>query len=290
MGAKPSKENKDLSSRTDLALLPDGTTLTDSVSIGRSGREWHLPIEAKLNRQNASTRCSAAQVTTYYGADTIVRLTCEFLGKHAPETYTKLYAELQNLFPTHSEFPEACRAARDGIRPFKQPDHFDQTLQTHEQRSSYKASFSIVVPEIGPDHWAYKRHATVGNYCTDKSGPRGELVSAEVQQDVASIKHYLTCYKALAEEVRGKTLWKATRHAAQRDPYFTCMEICIGELQTPSHFLSLVHYGMGLHMMYESSMAWKRRDFPKRVPQELISALKESFKTLAKLYREDFCP
>jgi hypothetical protein len=130
MRAKPSKDNKDLSSRSDLALLPDGTTLTDSVSIGRSGREWHLPIEAKLNRQNASPRCSAAQVTTYYGADTIVRLTCEFLRKHAPESYTKLYAELQNLFPTQSEFPEACRDARDGIRPFKQPGYFEQTLQT----------------------------------------------------------------------------------------------------------------------------------------------------------------
>ena len=289
MGAKPSKENGRLAPNGDTARIPDKTVLTDSISKGRTGREWHLPFEAALDRKAISPSSSAVQIVGYRTEDTVVRLTCEFLRKHTPETYKKLYEQLQSHLPTHPDFPEARRAARDAVKPSQQSGDIEKTSRVDKELFSKKASFTITVPELGSDHWAYKRHTNIGNYCTEKSGARQDLMTREGAQDIESIKHYLTCYQALAHEVRGRTLWEATRHAALRDPYLTCMEICVGELQIPSHFLSFVHYGMGLHMMYELSMPWKENAFPKQVPRELISALRESFKSLAQLYREDFC-
>jgi hypothetical protein len=289
MGVKSSKEMGGLISSGDLARVPDKTILTDSISTGRTGREWHLPFEAVLDRKAASARSSAVQIAAYRGEDSIARLTCEFLRKHAPDTYKTLYEQLQSHLPTHPEFPETRRAARDGVPPSERRNNSDKPSGVDNKKFSKQARFEITVPELGPDHWAYKRHANIGNYCTEKSGARHDLIALEGAQDIESIKHYLTCYQALAQEVHGQTLWKATRHAAVRDPYLTCMEICVGELQIPSHFLSLVHYGMGLHMMYELSMPWEESAFPKRVPRKLISALRESFESLAQLYREDFC-
>lgn len=289
MGAKSSKETKSLTTGKDTATLPNGTVLTERVSVGRTGREWHLPFEVKLDRTATSDRSSAVQVSWYRSEDSIVRMTCEFLRTNDPKTYHELHKHLKSHLPTHPDFPEDRRVARDAVAPL--PPEASTLRAPREQTTppSKSASFSITIPDIGPNHWAYKRHSTVGNYCSEKSGNKDEMIDLEVAQDVKAITRYLKLYQELTESVRGKNLWKATRYAAVRDPYLTCLEICVGELQTPSHFLALVHYGMGLHMMYEWNLPWDKRDFPKKVPRELASALRQSFRTLARLYREDFC-
>jgi hypothetical protein len=66
------------------------------------------------------------------------------------------------------------------------------------------------------------------------------------------------------------------------------MELCVGELQIPSHFLSLIHYGIGLHFMHEQSLPWDRKLWRNYSHKQLHETLKESFRELARLYREDF--
>lgn len=289
MGTKQGNENKTANASLSTLSVPNGTVLTERISVGRTGREWHLPFEAIFDRTKISERSSAVKVEKYFTEDVIARMTCEFLRKHAPEVYRALYTELKSYYPTHPKYPESHRAARDGVKPFPAASSNAAATTDSKKTLGRQAPFTFEVPKLGRDHWAYVCHKTLGNYCDEKSGDEKKLKKAEVKQDTESITGYLEAYRELAKDVRGRNLCKATREALTRSPYLTCMELCVGELHIPSHFLAFVHYGIGLQIMYELSMPWDKRDFPKAVPRKLVSALRESFRTIARLYREDFC-
>jgi hypothetical protein len=152
-----------------------------------------------------------------------------------------------------------------------------------------KAPCTIRVPEISKSHWAYQRHYNAGNYITAGSGEPQALAEAEARSDIRSILTYIERYKDLANEVTGKNLWKATHEPGFRDPYFTCMELCVGEAQVPSHMLALIHYGIGIQMMYELSLPWHPAKRMDETRKQVIETCKDSFRALARLYREDFC-
>ena len=289
MGTEQSTDKRTRDLRGELTRFDNGTVLTDSVSVGRTGRAWLLPFEAKLNRKNESPRSSAVHISKQPNEAALVRGTCEFLRQHSPAEYAALYQQLHTHRPVHSEYPEEIRAVREKVKPsraetFPVTDSVDRI----EQRSR-KSPCTVRVPMLGPNHWAYKRHFNVGNYCTAKSGDRQTLSEQEANRDSKVIVDYIKKYAVLAESVTDHNLWQATHQPSFRDPYFTCMELCVGEAQVPSHLLSLVHHGIALHMMYELSLPWKKRDIPKSAPPELISALKDAFRVLARLYQEDFC-
>jgi hypothetical protein len=226
---------------------------------------------------------------------TVVRQTCQFLRQHAPELYKEMYSHLQHLRPVDPNTPWSedgiikRRLARIGIEPLRRGERDATSAPRDIKDEGRKAPFTFRMPEIDEGHWAISVHHNPGNYMTTKSGDRKQLCDEELQSDMEAIRNYLSDYRKLAKEVTGRNVWKATYDPSFRDPYYTCMEICIGEAHTPSHFLALVHYGIGLHFMYEQTFEWEKRDNPKSVSPNLIDALKEGFRTLARLYREDFC-
>ena len=266
-----------------------GTVLTDAISVGRTGREWQLPFEATFNQANISERSSAIKISKHSDETTLIRATCEFLRDHAAAEYSVLHRCLAKFRPTQSSFPEAHREARDAVRPSPPSIVASGSEKRGDKKLPHRAPFTMIMPEIDSQHWAYKLHHNVGNYQTEKSGDRITLAQKEVEQDVGAMTYYLKKYQALAESVEGRKLWKATFEPGFRDPYYTCMEICVGEAQIPSHFLSLIHHGIALQMMYELSLPWDKKNIPKSVSAEFIDAFKNTFEALARLYREDFC-
>ena len=288
MGTQPN-DKKSAAAQNAPSCLTAGTVLTDAVSVGRTGREWHLPFDATFNQANISARSSAIEITKHPDEVRLIRATCEFLRAHAPAEYSVLHARLGHYRPPHPSYPEAHREAREHVKPFSHDDVQPRHDKHRDKEFPDRAPFTVLIPDIDSEHWAYKRHHTVGNYQTEKSGERQELADMEVKQDVAAMTYYLKKYQALAESVDGKKLWRATFEPGFRDPYFTCMELCVGEAQIPSHFLSLIHHGIALHLMYELSLPWAKKDIPKSVSPEFVDAFKSTFKALARLYREDFC-
>ena len=289
MGTQPSSDRKLQQPHGESSRLAAGTVLTDAISVGRTGREWNLPFEAKFIQAMISERSSAIEISKGPDETKLIRATCEFLRDYAPAKYSELHSCLAKFRPTHPTYPEAHRDARDKVVP-SSPGSVGLQRDDGEQRElPQRAPFTMLIPEIDSEHWAYKRHRNVGNYCTTKSGERETLAEQEARQDVGAMTYYLTNYQTLANSVDGQKLWKATFEPGFRDPYYTCMELCVGEAQIPSHFLSLIHHGIALHMMYELSLPWDKKHRPKGVSPELIDALKGCFEALARLYREDFC-
>lgn len=267
--------------------LPDAIALTDRISIGRTGRAWHLPFDAYLSRTPDRTGRCGIDISTPIEA-VVVRQACEFLRDHVPQTYAPLWAGCRILNPVENQkHPTIKRLARDMVVPQSMPDGHE--LKATDHHGSREAPFTIKVPEISKSHWAYKRHYNVGNYITSRSGDREALATAEARSDITSILSYIERYRDLAKELTGKNLWSATHEPGFRDPYFTCMELSIGEAQVPSHMLALIHYGIGIQMMYELSLPWHP---PKSMDENrvrVIEACKDGFRALARLYREDFC-
>lgn len=269
----------------EIRLPSDDVRLTERVSVGRTRREWHLPFEAKLSSSRSPAGQRYIEVPFLLEAS-VVQSTCEFLRKHAPREYAQLWKGLQAALPVNPKRPESVRVAREGVKPDSSRSEQDSERGVRREVPLH-APFSPRVPTLDKEHWAYKRHQHVGNYCSHLSGDPVILAKEEAEQDVQSILYYLEKYRTLATEVTGKNLWAATKEPNFRDPYYTCMELCVGEAQIPSHFLSFVHYGIGLQMMYEVSLPWKTKGATSH-PQ-LLEPFKDSFRAVARLYREDFC-
>jgi hypothetical protein len=145
----------------------------------------------------------------------------------------------------------------------------------------------VDVPEIHPDHWYYKRHFTVGSYRAPVALPDSEK-EGEVAQDIASLLYYLESYDALARETNGQKLFEATTWALFKAPYFSCMEMCIRDLALPSHFLALIHYGIGAHIAIgQPYLSWNHRTTSPE-EQACLQTTQEVFNLVANLYRADF--
>ena len=146
---------------------------------------------------------------------------------------------------------------------------------------------AIELPSIDEHHWYYRRHFNIGNYVVDARDPKAAS-TIEAQQDVASLRHYLSRYDVLAKDTSGRHLFDATTWAAFRDTYFSCMEMCIKDLKLPSHFLALVHYGIGAHLAIGQQFStWQ---YSPTSPQQtsLLQATHRVFSDIAEMYKQDF--
>ena len=289
--AMPEPTNDPTNSReaANRLSLTQGVVITDQLSRGSTGRLWHLPFDGTIERDRSNpTNASTISISVPIEGS-VVRRTCEFLREHSPQLYRNLWSRFKADYPIDPNFPQTTRVVREVIHPnqsfFQEPTPSPTARDGDALR---KAPFSIDIPSIGTDHWAYQRHLNPGHFITPRSGNLEELSRQEAASDVGVILSYISRYSDLAKDIKGKNLWSATHCPDFRSPYFTCMELCVGELQIPSHFLSLVHYGIGLHFMHEQSLPWDRKLWRNYSHKQLHGALKESFRELARLYREDF--
>jgi hypothetical protein len=266
-----------------------GIVITETLSQGATGRLWHLPFEGTLKREDSRAPTGSTISISVPIEGIVVRKTCEFLREHAPGLYRQLWHQCKAAYPIDPNFPQTTRIAREIVNPIQSiPREARSAESTRDDDILRKAPFSLKTPSIGADHWAYQRHLNPGHFITAKSGDLKELSTLEAKSDVRAILEYISRYSELASDIKGKNLWRATHEPDFRSPYFTCMELCIGELQVPSHFLSLIHYGIGLHFMHEQSLPWQRKIWRNYAHKQLHETLKESFRELARLYREDF--
>lgn len=295
MGAKQSNDKKQVSRELDTLKVPVGTALTEPISVGRSGREWRLHLQAHRVAISEDSP-SGIEIKRFFSDEVVViRQTCEFLREHAPSVYRDMYNLLREVRPVDPNTPWSedtfvkRRMARLLVEPAAREEKGTDSSGIETKETRRRAPFTFRDPKIDDDHWSIPVHHNPGNYTTRGSGKPEKLSDWELASDIESIRMYLSEYKKLSKDVSGRNVWSATYDPGFRDPYYTCMEIGIGEALLPSHFLSLVHYGIGIQLMYERSLEWEHRLNPKKIPRELIDSLKEGFRALARLYREDFC-
>lgn len=269
---------------------PKAVVVTEAVSVGSSGRLWRLPFTGTLARHGTKPNEGPISITVPLEA-VVIRQTCEFLRENAPELYSKLWRLARSEYPVTTKFPETCRLAREVVHPQQRGSMiFDATegaCSGNTDRRPDPIPSPLPLPKIDEKHWVYRRHHEPGHYITARSGERAALARSEVESDVKSIKHYISKYEELALEVKGKTLWRATHEPGFRDPYISCMELCL-EMRVPSHFLALVHYGIGLQLIHELSFPWERKIWRSETHRAFHNTLKDCFRKLAALYRDDF--
>ncbi len=189
--------------------------------MGRTGRELRLPFEARFNQATISERSSAIEISKNPAETKLIRATCEFLRDHAPAEYVVLHKLLSQFRPIHPVYREAHREARDKVQPASPHVATSQSDKLEDKNLPVRAPFTILIPDIAAEHWAYKRNYNVGNYKTTKSGDRQTLSQQESAQDVGALTYYLKKHHAPAESVDGRKLWKATFEPAFRNPYYT---------------------------------------------------------------------
>ena len=264
--------------------VPHAPSVSDSTLRSRGREDWLAP--ESFRRDTVFGDISSCIRDTE-----VVRLTCEFLRKREPLLYNELWEELQKQKPLNENPLLSTRQARDAVPPLPSVDHVERGTKPQRENSEERRSapYPLALPKIDTEHWAYARHAQVGHYVRprDKAEERAAK-HEEGRSDIAVINTYLKAYRELSQDVSGKNLWKATRHPADRSPYYTTMEIVKQEANPPEHFYALIHYGMGLHMLYELSLARKAKDAPTTMAK-LTDVLQRSFKAIARAYRQDFC-
>jgi hypothetical protein len=265
--------------------MPESTSLVDRVILGASGREWTLPFDAVVHTGSTSP-------TFMGGLDRdVAAQTCAFLKRTTP----KLFDEWRTAFINRHRLTEnpnnnyyikpvsACLADTTLLASVSLPTAEPAALR----KAVAPPPTSVDVPEITPDHWYYKRHFNPGSYTAPTLHSESASLS-EVRQDITSLHSYLTRYNELAHSTGGKELFEATTWAAFRAPYYSCMEMCIRDLQLPSHFLSMIHHGIGAHFAIgQEFIAWDQPTKSER-HRELLDKTHEIFNTIAAMYREDF--
>jgi hypothetical protein len=221
----------------------------------------------------------------------VMNATAEFLQRYQPELLARL---AQNLPRNFDERPSLI--ANYAIRTAAE--------RTDEERSAAvapreRAPRSIVVPTISTDHWAYEAHYDPGHGVsglTSKAQYDG-YSRYEAETDTGAVLDYIKAYAKLAQDYTGTNLRDAVLCAAFRDPYYTCMEICLLELKLPAHFIALIHYGIGVYKLTGSRIGSPREktsDGEMKPPDVLAKerALHEdmlkAFDCLTKMYLEDF--
>ena len=262
--------------------MPKVKTLVDRATLGASGRLWTLPFDAVTYGDLRSVTFSGP-----VERDCAI-VTCDFLKSADP----KLFEEWRTAFIKHSQ----TRSLHTSGSPhtgclvdpsMRRTERLLLSTPTHVCANPPPPPDKVDVPNISPEHWYYKRHFTVGSYRAPVHTPDSEKID-EVAQDIASLHFYLKRYDLLAHEMTGQRLFEATTWAVFKSPYYSCMEMCIRDLGLPSHFLALIHHGIGAHIAIgQPYLSWDHK--AKTVEEShFLHKTHETFDLLAKLYREDF--
>lgn len=215
-----------------------------------SGRIWEIPFQI-THREPFDPNTEIMQI--FPSEPIVIRAATEFGLRYAPEHMRdfisclkvfqsgwQLKIGLEVLSGKHSEIP-AYKNSIPVVVTERAPRHVD-------------------VPEISNSHWAYHRHFSPGHGINYRLTEEQWLAAshAEASSDVNIICSYIRHYDQLARRYDAESLMKAVYFASFRDPYTTCMQICVMDLKFPPHFVSLIHYALGLHFLSEGGVgSWK---------------------------------
>lgn len=217
----------------------------------------------------------------------VAKHACEFLRQHAPDLYADWHAEAGHVAQrTRALKAMPSGTGEDALLQTRPDDRAEPLFSMPPVPGEPQPEIEMHVPKIKQGHWLYDRHRNAGNGVTRRA--TAEDCDLEAQQDVDSVLYYLKAYDSLAAERIGRRLFEATVGSQFRDPYTSCMELCLFELKLPSHFLALIHHGMGIH--FSVGDAFKRWD-GRRVENSDVDAFlstKKVFRQLMKLWNEDF--
>lgn len=239
-------------------------------SRGSTGRVWSMPYALE---RGSSMDPSDPMLQVNIREGTCIKATISFLGTHAPAPLRAwadgmrgaLDERYEALIQTALEYPHAPRS-------------HDVRYDAHPVAAPHE----VALPHLTEEHWAYQRHFNPGrqrNFFDDYD----EVSKAEVRQDIGSIRRYLREYDSLARSYTGAQLFEATDTPKFTDPYYTCIDLCVFDCKVPSHFLALIHYGIGLQFLWRMGTTRDAR----RHGEETILPV---FDALARLYVEDFAP
>lgn len=162
------------------------------------------------------------------------------------------------------------RKGRHEVRPLGHRE--GGVLHLIPERPSQPAPRDIELPTLDEKHWAWAAHYELG-HGKSVSDNFARDCGWEANDDLGHIRYYLHLYKALAQDYSGSRLEAATWAPQFRGSYYTCMDICLKDLQLPSHFIALIHYGIAVQMVHIASSA----------PSALVV-----LDRLVDMYREDF--
>ncbi len=221
----------------------------------------------------------------------VMNAAAEFLQRYNPDLLARLAQNLPNEIDDRPSIiaKHAMRTAAE---------------RTDEERSAAvppeeRAPRTIEVPTITTQHWAYKAHYDPGHGVSNlDSDAKIEGYSRfEAETDTGAALDYIKAYAKLARDYTGPNLRSAVLCAAFRDPYYTCMEICLLQLKLPAHFIALIHYGIGIYKLTGScilSPCDEPSDSETKPPdvrareRALHEDMKSAFECLTRMYVDDF--
>jgi len=271
-----------------LALPPSTQTLPSRIQAP-SGRIWEIPFTIDHREPFDPWQEMLQMFPQEKGA---IRAACEFALKYAPAQLHDFISSLQ-VFQSGWQLQAGLSAVAG--TDTDTPQYKKQTpVESHE-----KAPRDIDIPSISDTNWAYKRHFSpghgIGYPLTDEQ--RIAASHAEASSDVSSILSYISRYKTLAQRYDSTSLRDAVFFGSFRDPYKTCMQICIMDIKLPLHFVALIHYGLGFHFLSENGLGgWSDRSAALAIfspegrlqRKAAFGAGDRLFSELVKLYVEDF--
>ena len=266
-------------SRATLPPIDRSQARIDAPSVGAYGREWKLPFSMAWHGDPHKVSFSGPDEYNVALSSSI------FIRAHAPELFREWHAAVTRAFSPSQQ----RRYQPRGVRALLELSdiHGQEPSPSEQFSASAPRPSSVEIPKIGSTHWYYQRHFNVGNNVAHSRDPIRDS-ELEVTQDIASLKLYLSQYDTLAKSYSGEALLMATTWAQFRAPYLSCMQLCLTDLCLPSHFISLINHGIGIHLATgQLFSSWR----PRKIAQEDIELLfktREVFDTAVKLYVEDF--
>ena len=237
-------------------------------SRGATGRVWAMPYA--LHR-SASMDPADPMLQVHIREGACIQETIAFLGAHAQAPLQAWIDGMQGKL--HESYEPLIRAALE----------YKRAPQTHEVRYDAQpvaAPHEVIIPQLTEQHWAYQRHFNPGRQ-RNSFDEYNAASRDEVRQDIGSIRRYLQEYARLATTYSGAQLFDATDTPKFTDPYYTCIDLCVFDCKLPSHFLALIHYGIGLQFLWRTGSTRVDR----RYGEDTIMPL---FEALTTLYVEDF--
>lgn len=276
------------------------------AEIGRTGRVWMLPcyVSKNTDRLTGAVRAwmSPEERHTMRGA-------CHFLKRHDSSVYNRLIDALLEIeHARHTPAPGSLQTSprfRDIIEA-RECCFSEKPLVAATRRPPIPIPATEPAPRNLPSwnlpssHWAAQRHSTSihSGKATYSEEYQKEILAFEERTDRGCIEQYLNKYSALSANYSGAKLDEATRSPKFSDVYETCMALCLGEAGMPGHFLSLIHYGIGLqHLLTTCHTAWSAplRGNAWGVTPSILKAERaavphrdRAFDRLVEMYVEDF--
>ena len=221
--------------------------------------------------RSASMEASDPMLQVSARTEDCIGTTIAFLAHHAPKDLRVWIDGVEGRLDTPYE--KIIRAALEY-------QGTQNIVATTIDKEPPPAPSEVPIPTLDKHHWAHQRHFNPGrqrNHFDDYN----EVSTDEVRQDIGTIRRYLQEYDRLAKHYSGVSLTDATDCPKFSDPYHTCIDVCVFDIKLPSHFLALIHYGIGLQFLWQTA----RNTPDRRLAEHTLAPL---FERLTEFYVEDF--